>query len=70
MPLLVLWGRRSGQGSGYDVLAVWREHATAVRGQAAPDPGPPQALNATLEFDLDAGAIVARQWTRHPLCSC
>ena len=34
MPLLVLWGRRSGQGSGYDVLAVWREHATAVRGQA------------------------------------
>jgi haloacetate dehalogenase len=24
MPLLVLWGRRSGQGSGYDVLAVWR----------------------------------------------
>jgi hypothetical protein len=43
----------------------------AVRGQtAAPDPGPPQALNATLEFDLNAGAIVARQWTRHPLCAC
>src|SRR3984957_5799668 len=43
----------------------------AVRGQeAVPDPGPPQALNATLEFDLNAGAIVARQWTRHPLCSC
>jgi bacteriocin biosynthesis cyclodehydratase domain-containing protein len=43
----------------------------AVRGrQPVPDPGPPQALNATLEFDLNAGAIVARQWTRHPLCSC
>ncbi len=43
----------------------------AVRGQeAAADPEPPQTLNATLEFDLNAGAIVARQWTRHPLCSC
>ncbi|OBH01144.1 MULTISPECIES: cyclodehydratase [unclassified Mycobacterium] len=43
----------------------------AVRGQqAVPDPAPPPALNATLEFDLDAGSIVARQWTRHPLCSC
>ena len=43
----------------------------AVRGRdALADPGPPQTLNATLEFDLGAGAIVARQWTRHPLCSC
>ncbi len=43
----------------------------AVRGQeAAPHPRPPQTLNATLEFDLHAGAIVARQWTKHPLCSC
>ncbi len=43
----------------------------AVRGQGAvPDPGPPPALNATLEFDLNAGTIVARHWTRHPLCSC
>jgi hypothetical protein len=43
----------------------------AIRGQeGVPDPGPPKALNATLEFDLNAGAIVARQWTRHPLCSC
>jgi bacteriocin biosynthesis cyclodehydratase domain-containing protein len=42
----------------------------AVRGeQAVPDPGPPPALNATLEFDLNAGSIVAREWTRHPLCS-
>ncbi|MDD4867289.1 MAG: cyclodehydratase [Mycobacterium sp.] len=41
----------------------------AVRGQEpAPDPDPPQALNATLEFDLRAGAIVVRRWKRHPLC--
>jgi haloacetate dehalogenase len=33
-PLLVLWGQRSGQGSGYDVLTVWREHAENVTGQA------------------------------------
>ena len=42
----------------------------AVRGLQTPDPGPPTALNATLEFDLDAGSIVARQWSKHPLCSC
>jgi haloacetate dehalogenase len=34
MPLLVLWGQRSGQGSGYDMLAVWRDHADNVTGQA------------------------------------
>ena len=44
---------------------------SAVRGQqAVRDPGPPPALNATLEFDLNAGSIVAREWTKHPLCSC
>jgi haloacetate dehalogenase len=32
MPLLVLWGERSSQGSGYDVLGVWREHAQNVTG--------------------------------------
>ncbi len=36
MPLLVLWGQRSGQGSGYDMLAVWRQHALNVTGQAIP----------------------------------
>lgn len=54
-------------------LALSQVHRViaAVRGHhAGPDPGPPQALNATLEFDLHAGAIVARQWTKHPLCSC
>jgi haloacetate dehalogenase len=34
MPLLVLWGKTSGQGSGYDMLQVWRDHANDVRGQA------------------------------------
>ncbi|MCV7104125.1 TOMM precursor leader peptide-binding protein, partial [Mycobacterium palustre] len=41
----------------------------AVRGQeSVPDPAPPAALNATLEFDVNAGSIVAREWTKHPLC--
>jgi haloacetate dehalogenase len=34
MPLLVLWGRTSAQGSGYDMLAVWRQHAHDVAGEA------------------------------------
>src|SRR5207245_2775947 len=33
-PLLILWGQRSGQGSAYDMLAVWREHADNVAGQS------------------------------------
>jgi hypothetical protein len=41
----------------------------AVRGQEAVA-APPPVLNATLEFDLDAGSIVAREWTKHPLCPC
>lgn len=32
VPLLILWGAHSGQGSGYDLLKVWRDHATDVRG--------------------------------------
>jgi bacteriocin biosynthesis cyclodehydratase domain-containing protein len=41
----------------------------AVRGQATGS-APPPVLNATLEFDLNTGSIVARQWTKHPLCGC
>lgn len=41
----------------------------AVRDQENPS-DPPSALNATLEFDLQAGSVVARYWARHPLCSC
>jgi bacteriocin biosynthesis cyclodehydratase domain-containing protein len=40
---------------------------SAVRGQ---ETTPPQVLNATLEFDLNAGAITVRRWTKHPLCQC
>jgi haloacetate dehalogenase len=56
MPLLVLWGTRSGQGSGYDVLGVWREHAEDVRGQAIdsghfiPEEAPDAAYAALREF--------------------
>jgi len=49
MPLFVLWGQRSGQGSGYDMLAVWRDHAEDVRGHAI-DSGhfiPEEAPDAT-----------------------
>ncbi len=49
MPLFLLWGRRSSQGSGYDVLAVWRDHAETVSGQAI-DSGhflPEEAPNET-----------------------
>jgi haloacetate dehalogenase len=31
-PLLILWGTQSGQGSGYDLLKVWRDHADEVSG--------------------------------------
>jgi bacteriocin biosynthesis cyclodehydratase domain-containing protein len=44
---------------------------SAVRGQGnVANLGPPQTLDATLEFDLGAGAVVVRRWTRHPLCPC
>jgi haloacetate dehalogenase len=35
-PLLVLWGDRGTVGRLHDVMAVWREHATDVRGTALP----------------------------------
>lgn len=42
----------------------------AIHGFRRPAPEPPPALNATLEFDIHAGSIVARHWARHPLCPC
>ncbi len=53
-------------------LALSQVHRVigAVRGADAGEPNAPTALNATLEFDLHAGSIVARQWSKHPLCSC
>lgn len=43
----------------------------AIRGgEGTPHPGPPPTLDTTLEFDMGASSIVARQWSRHPRCSC
>ncbi len=35
-PLLALWGERGAVGRCFDVLALWRERATDVRGRALP----------------------------------
>lgn len=52
-------------------LAQVNRVIAAVHGrEAAADPDPPQTLNATLEFDVNSGAIVTRHWVKHPLCSC
>ena len=56
VPLLILWGERSGQGSGYDMLAVWREHAETVAGQPIksghfiPEEAPDDAYRALRDF--------------------
>jgi hypothetical protein len=44
----------------------------AVRsgGGVADGAEPPSTLDTTLEFDVGAGSIVARRWSRHPRCSC
>ena len=58
MPLLVLWGQRSGQGSGYDMLAVWRDHADNVTGRAInsghflPEEEPDDTYRALRDFFL------------------
>jgi len=38
-----------------------------VRGAPCP---PPSALNTSWQIDVNAGAISARRWPRHPLCGC
>jgi haloacetate dehalogenase len=35
-PLLVIWGERGTVGRLYDVMKIWREHATDVRGTSLP----------------------------------
>ena len=56
MPLLVLWGERSSQGSGYDVLSVWHDHAENVTGQAVasghflPEEAPEETYQALRGF--------------------
>jgi haloacetate dehalogenase len=60
-PLLVLWGRRSGQGSGY-VLAVWRDHAETVSGHGIdsghylPEEAPGETYGALRGFFAGAAA--------------
>lgn len=34
VPMLILWGTHSGQGSGYDMLKIWGAHAENVRGHS------------------------------------
>jgi haloacetate dehalogenase len=36
MPVKVLWGERGAVGQNFDVLALWRERANEVTGQALP----------------------------------
>jgi haloacetate dehalogenase len=54
--MLVLWGTRSGQGSGYDLLRVWRDHASDVRGRSIdsghfiPEEQPDQVYAALKDF--------------------
>jgi haloacetate dehalogenase len=56
VPMLVLWGTGSGQGSGYDLLKVWRDHAKDVRGfgidsgHFIPEEKPAEVYKALTEF--------------------
>jgi haloacetate dehalogenase len=56
VPMLVLWGTGSGQGSGYDLLKVWRDHAEDVRGfgidsgHFIPEEKPDEVYKALKEF--------------------
>ncbi|HWN33637.1 MAG TPA: alpha/beta hydrolase [Pseudonocardia sp.] len=50
-PLLALWGGSSFVGRTYDVLSVWRDYATDVRGRALPSDHylPEEASSAVTE---------------------
>jgi haloacetate dehalogenase len=60
MPLLMLWGERSSQGSGYDILSVWRDHAEHVTGHAVnsghflPEEAPEDTYRALRDFFTEA----------------
>ena len=55
-PLLVLWGERGTVGRLYDVMTIWRGHATNVTGRAlpaghfVPEEAPELTLSALLSF--------------------
>lgn len=61
LPLLVLWGGRGFVGRNYDVLALWREKATDVRGAALdcghflPEEAPAEVAGHLREFLLGVG---------------
>jgi hypothetical protein len=44
--------------------------AVRTGSEAGASTEPPPTLDTTLEFDVNAGAIMARRWTRHPRCWC
>ena len=56
VPMLILWGTGSGQGSGYDLLKVWRDHADDIRGHGIasghfiPEEKPDEVYAALREF--------------------
>lgn len=55
-PVLALWGSKGFVGRSYDVLAIWRQKAEQVRGEAfdcghfVPEEAPEQTLAAFLDF--------------------
>ncbi|MEO1592056.1 MAG: alpha/beta hydrolase [Cyanobacteria bacterium J06632_22] len=55
-PLLVLWGAKGAMERHYDVMAIWRERATTVVGQALPcghflpEEAPADTVQALLDF--------------------
>ena len=55
-PLLVLWGQRSTVGRLYDVMNIWRQHATNATGKALsgghflPEEVPDETLTALMPF--------------------
>jgi bacteriocin biosynthesis cyclodehydratase domain-containing protein len=46
------------------IQAVRRGEAVGTSAESPP------TLDTTLEFDVNAGAIMARRWSRHPRCWC
>jgi haloacetate dehalogenase len=66
MPLLMLWGQRSSQGSGYDILGVWRDHAEIVSGHGVdsghfiPEEAPEETYRALRDFFAEAGSSQAQ----------
>lgn len=69
-PTLVLWGERSPQGSSYDMLGVWRDYVTDLRGEAIisghflAEEAPELTASALLAFLREARGQPARMVTR------